>query len=86
MTKIYTIEYYPAAQRFLQKMDPHQALRLYERIEEIRTDPWKKTVPLVNMGEQRKLRVGEYRVILTIDDDRIFVTVVKIGHRRNVYK
>ncbi|MDV0443375.1 type II toxin-antitoxin system RelE/ParE family toxin [Methanorbis rubei] len=86
MTKIYSIEYYPAARRFLQKLDPHLALRLYESIEEIRFDPWSKTVPLVNMDDQRKLRVGEYRIILTIDDDRIFVTVVKIGHRKNIYK
>ena len=85
MTKIYSIEYYPAARKFLQKMDSQLAMRLYESIEEIRSDPWSKTVPLVNMGDQRKLRVGEYRVILTIDDDRIFVTIVKIGHRRNIY-
>lgn len=43
-------------------------------------------MPLVNMDGQRKLRVVEYRVILVIHDDRILITVVKIGHRRNVYR
>lgn len=31
-------------------------------------------------------RRGEYRVIYSIDDDRVLVTVVALGHRRSVYR
>jgi mRNA interferase RelE/StbE len=33
-----------------------------------------------------RIRVGDYRIIYEIDDDVILVTVVSIGHRKNVYK
>jgi mRNA interferase RelE/StbE len=38
-------------------------------------------------GEDRyRLRQGDYRVIYAIDDDRRIVEIVKIGHRREVYR
>jgi len=33
-----------------------------------------------------KLRIGDYRVILDIDKNRLIILVIKIGHRRNIYK
>lgn len=33
-----------------------------------------------------RLRVGDYRVVFAIDDDVLVVLVVKIGHRRDVYR
>ena len=33
-----------------------------------------------------KLRVGDYRIILDIDNKNLFILVIKIGHRRNIYK
>jgi mRNA interferase RelE/StbE len=38
-------------------------------------------------GEDRyRLRQGDYRVVYAIDDDRRIVEIVKIGHRREVYR
>ena len=33
-----------------------------------------------------RLRVGDYRVIYQLQDDRLLVLVVRIGHRREVYR
>lgn len=33
-----------------------------------------------------RIRVGDYRIIYEIDDYRIIVTVVSVGHRKNIYK
>jgi mRNA interferase RelE/StbE len=33
-----------------------------------------------------RIRVGDYRIIYEINDDRIIVTVVSIGHRKDIYK
>jgi len=33
-----------------------------------------------------KLRVGDYRIILDIDNNNLLILVIKIGHRRNIYK
>ena len=37
------------------------------------------------MDGLRKLRIGDYRVILSIDREHVIVTIVNIGHRRNTY-
>ncbi len=37
-------------------------------------------------SESWRVRAGNYRVIYTIEDDRLVVLVVKIGHRREVYR
>jgi mRNA interferase RelE/StbE len=38
-------------------------------------------------GEHKyyRLRIGKYRVILHKDDTRIIITIVRIGHRKNIY-
>ena len=33
-----------------------------------------------------RIRVGAYRVVYAIEDDRLVVLVIKIGHRRDVYR
>jgi mRNA interferase RelE/StbE len=33
-----------------------------------------------------RIRVGDYRVIYEIDDGKIIITVVSVGHRKDIYK
>ncbi len=38
-------------------------------------------------GQERyRLRCGVYRILYTIEDDRLIVTVVMVGHRKDVYR
>jgi len=37
-------------------------------------------------GKRLRIRVGDYRVIYRVEDDRLVVLVVKVGHRREVYR
>jgi len=41
---------------------------------------------LAGSGDLWRIRVGDYRVVYTINDDRLVVTVVRVGHRREVYR
>jgi len=36
--------------------------------------------------EAYRIRVGDYRIIYEIDDDKIIVTVVAAGHRKDIYR
>jgi mRNA interferase RelE/StbE len=38
------------------------------------------------LGEFWKYRVGDYRLIARIEDDRLVILVIKVGHRRDVYR
>ena len=38
------------------------------------------------LGEMWKYRVGDYRLICKIDDDRLIVLVLRVGHRKEIYR
>lgn len=43
-------------------------------------------VKLSGVSRLWRIRVGVYRIIYQIEDDRLLVTVVRVGHRRDVYR
>jgi len=83
------IEFEPAAQRELDKLDKSVANRilkfLHGRVEKL-DDPRKVGQNLRGpLSEFWKYRVGDYRLICSLEDDRFVVLVLRIGHRREVY-
>ena len=61
------------------------AKRIILKIESTRSDPHRFFVRLVGRTEY-KLRVGDYRVIADIEENRRVIVVRSLGHRKNVYK
>ena len=84
------IELTDAAHKQLKKLGQVEAKRirdyLRERVQPLE-DPRQLGKPLQgNMGELWRYRVGDYRLIAQIEDERVCVLVVRIGHRREVYR
>ena len=86
----WNLELSPRAQQQLDKLDKAAARRiakfLYERVGRL-NDPRQIGEPLQGtlIGLWR-YRVGDYRIICTLEHDRLVVLVLRIGHRREVYK
>jgi mRNA interferase RelE/StbE len=59
--------------------------RILERINDIADDPRGPGCEKLSGLERYRARQGVFRVVYEIIDDRLVVTVVKIGHRGNVY-
>ena len=51
-------------------------------------DPRQSSKKLKNskFGEVWRIRIGDYRIIYTIEDDKLILLVVRIGHRRSIYR
>jgi mRNA interferase RelE/StbE len=83
----YKIAVLPAALRQLADLPKLDQKRLKERLDQLATDPRPPRAKLLQ-GKHGflRLRSGDYRIIYTVDDDRFAVLVVKIGHRRDVYR
>ena len=84
------IEVSPIAHKQLEKLDKPIARRifkfLYERVEKL-DDPRQIGERLQGtLSEFWRYRVGEYRIICSLEHDRLVVLVRRIGHRREVYK
>lgn len=61
-------------------------MKILRKLTELETDPHGfDTAALVGSPELRRLRVGEYRVIYTLDHGELVVWVVHVGHRRDIY-
>jgi len=82
----YRIEVRPAAARQLRKLDPQTARRVQGVIALLADDPRPPASRPLTGRPVWRVRVGDYRVIYTIEDDRLVVVVITIGHRRDVYR
>ena len=77
----------PEAQAELRKIPRDVALRILTRLTELETDPLGfNTTALASQPERRRLRVGDYRVVYTIDNGELAVWVVHAGHRSTVHE
>ncbi|KAA0933790.1 type II toxin-antitoxin system RelE family toxin [Streptomyces apricus] len=76
----------PEAQSELRKIPRGAALRILAKLTELEADPLGfHTTALVSQADRRRLRVGDYRVVYTIDNGELVVWVVHVGHRSTVY-
>ena len=81
----YDIRVTETAKKQLSKIDKQVARRIDKKLREISSDPFLHVTRLVGL-EIYKLRVGDYRVLMSIQKEKLVIMVVEIGHRRNVYK
>jgi mRNA interferase RelE/StbE len=81
----YRIELRPVAVRALRKLDPPVARRLQAAIALLAEDPRPPASRPLRGRPAWRVRVGDYRVIYTIEDDVLLIVVVTLGHRRDVY-
>lgn len=80
---VFSILLHPKARKVLDKLDPEIRGRIREKLLELKESP--------RRGEQLryspfwKLRVGDYRVIYEIDEEKRQVIILFVGHRKKVY-
>jgi len=82
----YRIELRPAAARSLRKLDPHVRRRVQGAIALLAQDPRPPGARALQGRPGLRVRVGDYRIIYTVEDDVLLVVVVRLGHRRDVYE
>lgn len=83
----YEILIAPSAARALRGLDRPVQRRIATAIDGLAADPRPSGVrKLVGAEGLWRIRVGDYRVVYEIADDRLVVLVVHIGHRRDIYR
>jgi len=82
---MYGIIFDEKAVEFLEKIEKSTRKRIYNKIISTKEDPFHYFERLTGRNEF-KLRVGDYRVIADIDESAKKISVLVIGHRKNIYK
>ncbi|HET7268917.1 MAG TPA: type II toxin-antitoxin system RelE/ParE family toxin [Oleiagrimonas sp.] len=60
--------------------------RILARINALADDPRPPGVEKLSAQERYRVRQGIYRILYEIEDDRLLIVVVKVGHRRDAYR
>ena len=83
---MYAVEFLPSAVRTLAKLEPVVRRRIARRIDRLAEDPRSGAVKLRGVDDVWRARVGDYRILYLIEDDRFVVVVISVGDRRDVYR
>ena len=74
------------AQKALADISKADQDRIISAIEQLSTNPRPQGARKLDGRDAWRIRVGVYRVIYEIDDDRLIVLIIRVGHRRDVYR
>ena len=87
MGKGYSIRYTESASRSLRKLERGIQARVAARILALADNPYPPGTRKIAGGERAyRIRVGDYRVVYDVLEDAIVVLVLRIGHRKDVYR
>ena len=83
----YSVRFKPSAHKALLKLERPIQRRLIEAADALADDPRPQKVEKLS-GESNlwRVRVGDYRIVYEIEDRRLIVLVLKVAHRREVYR
>lgn len=83
----YRIEFTPRAEKAFRSLPREMQVRLRTKIDALANDPRPPgSVKMSGPEGFHRIRVGEYRVIYHIEDRKLLVLIVKLGHRRDIYR
>lgn len=82
----YRVDVRPAAVRALRRVDHQDRPRIQAAIALLAEDPRPPAARALRGRDGYRVRVGDYRILYTVDDGVLVVVVVTLGHRREVYE
>ena len=81
------IQFQGRARKELGRLPPADRRRVTLAIDRLADDPHQSpNVKALSGGEGYRPQVGDYRVLYTLEEERVVVAVVRIAHRREVYR
>ena len=83
----YQIEIKPSASKELGKLPRQMAIRVVASIKELADNPYPSGVKkLSGFDRTFRIRVGDYRVLYDIYENRLVIGIIRIRHRKDVYR
>lgn len=83
---MFNIEWKEGAIRQLEKLQSLLSKRILNKIEELKDNPFLKDIKKLKGEEAFRLRVGDYRVIFDMNYENNLITILRLGHRKNIYQ
>ena len=81
----FEIVFRSSVEKELKKIPKQDQIRILRRIQQLADDPRPDGCKKLSGQERYRIRQGDYRILYEIEDQRLIVVIVRIGHRRDVY-
>ncbi|MBN1318906.1 MAG: type II toxin-antitoxin system RelE/ParE family toxin [Anaerolineales bacterium] len=82
----YRIVFKQSVAKDLRSIPPKDVQRILKRIDSLADDPRPVGAEKLSGDDKYRIRQGNYRILYMIEDDIVTITIVKVGHRRDVYR
>ena len=83
----FQIEWKRSALKELKKTPKETIQRIIEAVDELADDPFPVGVRKISGTERTyRLRVGNYRVLYSVIQDKLLIEIIRVGHRKDVYR
>jgi len=82
----YELLYLPSIAKDLRGLPKADVRRILARAERLRDDPYPPNALKLEGEDRYRVRQGDYRILYSVDDGRVIIYIIKIGHRRDVYR
>ena len=83
----YTFEFRPSVWKDIKRFPKRDPVKIKKRIEELSVNlPDFSSTKMRGNNTFHKIRSGDYRILYEIHDDKLVILIIKIGHRKDIYK
>jgi mRNA interferase RelE/StbE len=82
----YEIYFKESVWKDLKKIPKSELKRILSRVEKLGDDPRPMGCEKLTSEELYRIRQGKYRIIYSIQDNELTVWIIKVGHRKDVYR
>ena len=83
----YTVLFHKNTEKELRKIPNKDRIKVFEKIDELAEDPFiQGHIKLSGYDDLYRVRQGNYRIIYTVENGELKVHVIKVQHRKDVYR
>ena len=75
-----------SAEKELLYLNKNLGQRIIQKINLLKNDPYGQNSQKLEGGKGYRIRIGDYRVVYTINNENKIILVIKIGHRKEIYR
>ncbi len=75
-----------SAEKELLHLNKSLGQRIFQKISLLKNDPYGQNSQKLEGSKGYRIRVGDYRAVYTIDKENQTILIIKIGHRREIYR
>jgi len=82
----YKVFFKKSVEKDLKSIPKKELLKILNKIESLQDNPRPIGCEKLTGQERYRLRQGKYRIVYSIQDNELTIWVVKVGHRKEIYK